>query len=317
MHESTKEVDVRLLTQLIWLSRFCVMLTAVILLQGNLVSSAHGQEGQSNTAVDLSGMWTALVLEDWYDRFPGPELGDYTGLPINAAARQKAETWDASSLSQPERQGQPHPAQYSFRTAGPRLSIIRINDPVTDRLIGYRTRGVYGNAERTIWTDGRPHPSERHGLHTWSGFSTGKWLNGIFVVTTTHMKYGFHRRNGVPASPYAVMTEYWFRNGEYLTMVSHIEDSAYLEEPLVRSQTWIWNPAQTDYPRIAAETIDEVPADDGWVPHRPPGTKHTEVADRLGIAVEATSGGALTIYPEYRETLRMMREEFDRNRSGE
>ena len=46
---------------------------------------------------------------------PGAELGDYTGHPINAAARQKAESWDASILSQPEQQAKPHPAQYSMR----------------------------------------------------------------------------------------------------------------------------------------------------------------------------------------------------------
>jgi hypothetical protein len=266
---------------------------------------------------DISGMWSALVLEDWYDRLPGAGLGEYTGIPMNDAARQKAETWDASILSQPERQAQPHPAQYSFRGPRPNLSIDRIVDPVTREHIGYRTYGTFGNADRTIWLDGRAHPSEPYGLHQWNGFSTGEWVNGMLVVTTTHMKYGVYQRNGVPASPYALMTEFWFRNGEYLTMVSHIEDPIYLEEPLVRSQTWIWNPPQVVDLRRPFEPVEEVAMEPGWVPHWPLGTKHTDMANRLGIAVEATTGGSVTIYPEYRETLRQMREEFDNNRASQ
>lgn len=266
---------------------------------------------------DISGMWSAIVLEDWYDRLPGAGLGEYTGIPMNDAARQKAETWDASILSQPERQAQPHPAQYSFRGPGPNLSIDRIVDPVTLEHIGYKTYGTFGNADRTIWLDGRPHPDERYGLHQWNGFSTGEWVNGMLIVTTTHMKYGVYQRNGVPASPYAVMTEYWFRNGEYLTMVSHIEDPIYLEEPFVRSQTWLWNPPQLVGLGRAFEPVEEVAMEPGWVPHWPLGTKHPDMANRLGIAIEAITGGSVTIYPEYRETLRQMREEFDSNRASQ
>ena len=36
--------------------------------------------------VDLSGNWTALYHEDQPHRIPGPDLGDYTGIPFNDAA---------------------------------------------------------------------------------------------------------------------------------------------------------------------------------------------------------------------------------------
>ena len=84
--------------------------------------------------VDLEGEWGALngVSEDQPHRVPGAYLGDYTGLPINDAARLKARSWDASILSQPERQAQPHPAQYSVRGGGgPNLRITKVLDPVT------------------------------------------------------------------------------------------------------------------------------------------------------------------------------------------
>ena len=37
--------------------------------------------------VDFSGEWAPRFHEDQPERVPGPELGDYLGLPINAAAR--------------------------------------------------------------------------------------------------------------------------------------------------------------------------------------------------------------------------------------
>lgn len=294
------------------MSRTRLFLHIFLLLSLNPLS-VFAQNDISNESFDLAGMWAALVLEDWYDRVPGGGLGDYIGIPINEAGRQKAQTWDASILSQPERQGQPHPAQYSFRGPRPDLRFEHILEPITDGLIGYRTNGTFGRADRTIWLDGRPHPDESYGLHTWDGFSTGEWVNGVLVVTTTHMKYGVYQRNGVPASPYGVMTEYFFRHGNYLTMLSHIEDPVYLEEPFVRTQTWIWNPPQNVGQRRAMEAVEEVDMERGWVPHWPLGTVHPELAERLGVSLEATAGGSITLYPEYRETLRQMREEFDRN----
>jgi hypothetical protein len=60
--------------------------------------------------IDIAGDWGARIHEDQPHRAPGAELGDYTGLPINAAVRQKASTWDASILSLPEQMAKPHPA---------------------------------------------------------------------------------------------------------------------------------------------------------------------------------------------------------------
>src|SRR3990170_8597475 len=155
--------------------------------------------------VDISGEWAVTTNEDQPHRAPGAELGDYTGMPINAAARQKAEAWDASILSQPERQAQAHPVQYHMRGPGPNLRILKILDPVTQQQIAYTISGGFGRADRIVWLDGRNHPSD-YSEHTWDGYSTGAWdQNGQFVITTTHMKYGVYQRNGVPSSPYSKM----------------------------------------------------------------------------------------------------------------
>ena len=173
--------------------------------------------------VDLVGEWGALnqVSEDQPHRAPGADLGDYTGLPINDAARLKARSWDASVLSQPERQAQPHPVQYAYRGGGgPNLRVEKVLDPYTSQLIAYTFTGYFGRADRTIWMDGRPHPS-KYAEHQWNGFSTGEWVGSTLKVTTTHMKMGVIQRNGVPASPYASMTEFWTRHNDHLGVFTY------------------------------------------------------------------------------------------------
>src|SRR5438309_685802 len=59
--------------------------------------------------INLSGVWSNRLHEDNPDRLPGPELGDYAGLPINAADRMRALTWDASLITLPEYQCRVHP----------------------------------------------------------------------------------------------------------------------------------------------------------------------------------------------------------------
>ena len=51
---------------------------------------------------DLTGGWTKMSQEDSIARGTGLQLGDYTGLSMNEKGRLRAETWDASSVSQPE-----------------------------------------------------------------------------------------------------------------------------------------------------------------------------------------------------------------------
>src|SRR5438034_3178637 len=82
--------------------------------------------------VDPSGEWAPRFHEDQPERIPGPEIGDYLGLPINDAARLRADSWDASLLTLPEHQCKPHPADYSPR--GPaNLRITKEVDKESDR----------------------------------------------------------------------------------------------------------------------------------------------------------------------------------------
>ena len=276
-----------------------------LLLVGAALSARPAAQAPAPVQIDLAGEWAARSThEDQPHRIPGPELGDYAGFPINDAARLKARTWDASILTQPERQAQPHPATYSMRGPGPNFRMNKIVDPRTFALLGYSLTGLFGNADRTIWLDGRPHPSPL-AQHTWNGFSTGVFEGNALKVTTTHIKAGTIHRNGVPTSVRARMTEYFIRHGDQLLVVTMIEDPAYLEEPFVRTSNFVWAPQQTQARPSPFEIVDEVGAQPkGWVPSYPLGTLHDDFARRIGVPYEATQGGRASMYPEYAARIR-------------
>ena len=72
---------------------------------------------------------------------------------------------------------------------GKRPSFILMNDTLSTFLAD-----SFRRADRTIWMDGRPHPS-KYAPHTWAGFTTGEWRGSTLVTTTTHLKWGWVRRN--------------------------------------------------------------------------------------------------------------------------
>ena len=274
-----------------------------------LLVNAQAPGAGAPVRTDIAGDWTYVTSEDQPHRLPGAELGDYTGLPANDAVRQKAQAWDASILSQPERQAQAHPIQYWMRGPLPNLRILKILDPVTQQTVAYAVAGGFGRADRVVWMDGRPHPSD-YSEHTWDGFSTGEWQEGQLVVTTTHMKQGVIQRNGAATSPYGVMTEHFFRHGLYMTSFFSVDDPIFYEEPMVRTQTWTVEPNLFLGFGNPFESVDELgdrPL--GWVPHWPLGVLQKEFAVNHSIPFRATQGGKETLYPEYMDVIKQLREQ--------
>ena len=45
-------------------------------------------------ALDLTGNWVSVVVEDWKWRMVTPKKGVYDSLPLNAEARKVADSWD-------------------------------------------------------------------------------------------------------------------------------------------------------------------------------------------------------------------------------
>jgi len=277
-----------------------------LVLCGTLAVPAFGQ-------LDLSGSWNPQFSEDAPERGPGPDLVDYLGIPINPEARQWALSWDPDRLTLQEHQCQVHTVAYIYR--GPlQLRIWEERDPQTQELVAIHNYSSTYEQNRTIWMDGRPHPPD-YAAHTWMGFSTGHWDGNILTVYTTHIKQGWHRRNGIPSSDEITLTEHFIRHGNNLTHVTVVNDPIYLTEPLIKSQDYVLNTNSNPnwdsgngwlWP---CEYVDEAPGrKQGEVPSFMPGENpfKTEFAAKYGIPVEAALGGPETMYPEYQKKLKTM-----------
>src|SRR4029434_8310302 len=111
--------------------------------------------------VDFSGAWASLYQEDLPERLPGPELGDYMGLPINDAARLRGDSYDADRISiVPEYQCRPRRRLSDARAVEhAHRSRARPGHPAARRLA--HAHGVPGNGADDL--DGRSLPSRRYG----------------------------------------------------------------------------------------------------------------------------------------------------------
>ena len=110
---------------------------------------------QENSPLDLTGTWRWINHEDERDRNPGAFPGDYRGLPLNDAARMRADTYDeevnsTSSLLQ----CRPRTPGYQPKGLDP-MRIDKVVDPLTRELVAYRISYEKTAGERVIWLDGR------------------------------------------------------------------------------------------------------------------------------------------------------------------
>jgi len=259
-------------------------------------------------------------VEDVNERANGPALVDYLGLPLTEEGRARALAYDGSLLGVPEHVCMRHPSTYSFW--GP--SQIRIEADLDDNLdvVAYHVGGTFRRADRTIWMDGRPHPF-KYAPHTWAGFTTGVWQGSTLVTRTTHIKWGWVRRNGAPSSDQAEVITYYTRNDNVLTVTWIVYDPLYLTEPYIKSADFVVPPAGTRvatlleppdrvvgrFGNVFAQCLarEEIARPDlHYVPHYLPGQNPFpgEQAKKLGIPAEATLGGAETALPEYRDKLK-------------
>ena len=270
---------------------------AALLLAGLTLAPAWGQDV-------LSGEWSPLHHEDYNERIPGPDLGDFAGLPINDSARAFAESWNASRLTLQEHQCRVHVSPYIYH--GPlHLRIWEEKDPFTQQVIAIKNYISTYEQTRTIWMDGRPHPPD-YAPHTFMGFSTGKWEGDILTVYTTHIKQGWARRNGLPESDQATMTEHFLRHGNVMTHMTILYDPVYLSAPLVRTDDFLLDEKELGGWLWPCEYVEEIlTRPKGAVPNYLPGQNPFlyEYADKNHLPHAAVMGGASTMYPEYRKEL--------------
>jgi len=243
--------------------------------------------------MDFSGEWAPVQDED---NTGNPYIGEFIGIPLSHASQLRSEAWEASYQTLPEWQCRPHGAMYISR--GPsQVRIWKEVDPVTRQITAWHAEWLR-SIDNPFYMDGRPRPSE-FAVHTWGGFSTAEWVGDALKITTTHLKEDYYRRNGVPSSDEATLTQYWIRRGDYLTWILIAYDPVYLTQPMIRSSEYRLTLNQ-QIPPYPCDVVEEVVRPKGEVPHYMPGTNKflEEFAKKYNLPVEVTMGGADGMYPE-------------------
>lgn len=200
---------------------------------------AQARTPKAAATVDLTGYWVSVVTEDWLYRMVTPAKGDYTSVPLNAAGRKVADAWDPAKDEAAGNQCKAYGAPALMRIPG-RLHFTWQDDATlkVETDAGTQSRFLHFDATKT-GSGG-----------DWQGVSVANWdlqpgargpIPGAGLkVTTTRLKPGYLRKNGVPYSANTVLTEFYDRvneaNGDsWLIVKTIVEDPAYLTVPFITS----------------------------------------------------------------------------------
>lgn len=218
---------------------------------------------RATALADLTGQWVSLVTEDWrYRQFTAPK-GDTVSVPLNPNGQKAATAWDPAKDEAGGEQCKAYGAAGIMRMPG-RLRITWQDDTTL------KIEADAGTQTRLLKFGG---PAGEPG--SWQGVSVASWEyprapvatrgfgpgpgagpppGGTMKVVTTQMRPGYLRRNGVPYSGNAVMTEYfdWLEvpGGDTLLVVAaEVADPEYLGTPYWSSMQFKrqtdasgWNP---------------------------------------------------------------------------
>ena len=206
---------------------------------------------------DLAGYWVAQVNEDWRWRMMTPPKGDYESLPLSAAGKKAADGWDLTRDAASGALCKAYGAGAIMRLPL-RLHVTWADDDTlkVETDAGRQTR-LFSFAR-----DAQPGP------RSLQGFSVAQWMHvpppapargggggrggaapagagapeprpSALKVVTTNLQPGYLRKNGVPYSENATVTEYFDRlpmfDRDYLMVVTVVTDPMYLARQFVTS----------------------------------------------------------------------------------
>ena len=245
---------------------FAASATILIALAGGIFAQPPAGGGRGAAAVrtpeqqapeDLTGYWVSIVTEDWRFRMVTPAKGDYASVPLNAAGRKVADTWDPAKDEASGNACKSYGAAAIMRVPG-RINVTWQdgNTLKVEMDAGTQTRLFhFGPEPATI------EPSlQGYSVATWEAPPPGRGGRGpggppppptapvgaqnqragSLKVVTTHLKPGYLRKNGVPYSDKATVTEYYSRTAEpngdsWLIVTTVVEDPKYLTQPFITS----------------------------------------------------------------------------------
>jgi hypothetical protein len=207
--------------------------------------------GKAGAPIDLTGYWVAYVTEDWRWRMVTPLKGDAASVPTNAAARKVIDAWDPAQDEAAGLQCKSYGAPAIMRVPG-RLHITWQDD------LTLKIEADAGRQTRLLHFTGIPPGNS---APSWQGYSAAKWEGALastnppitfglglaprfgarsrsLEVTTTNLRAGYLRKNGVPYSEKTVLKEYYDLFSEpnadtWFMVTTIVEDPTYLAVPFV------------------------------------------------------------------------------------
>ncbi len=239
--------------------RGAVVVAALLALGG----SVHAQRGNAQppasaraaAPMDLTGNWVSLVTQDWRWRMVTPPKGDYRGIPLTAEALKVAAAWDPARDEAAGEQCRSYGAPALMSVPGR----LRISWQDADTLKVETDAGMQTRLLRFRTDQAATRPAR-----SWQGDSAAEWqlargnvpLNlrpadrspgvpppaigrgGSLKVVTSNLRPGYLRKNGVPYSQDAVLTEYWEvfprdDGDQWLTITTMVDDPRYLRQPRI------------------------------------------------------------------------------------
>ena len=232
-----------------------------------------GAGARGSAPVDLTGYWVSVVSEDWRHRIATPRNGDFESLGLSQEGQRVARSWDLAKDDAAGLQCKAFGVGGIIRQPG-RINITWQDDNTLklDFDAGTQTRlfnfdrakqatgektwqgfsiaqwetpggGGRGPVRAQIGNNAGPvvpgggGRGQRGGPPPASSLSQG----GALKVVTTNFREGYLRKNGVPYSENASITEYFHRlpaePGEetFLLVITVIEDPRYLTGPFYTS----------------------------------------------------------------------------------
>jgi len=232
-----------------------VILLAAAILGAQFPGGLPPLIGKPAAVIDITGYWVSIVDEDWRWRMVTPPKGDYASVPLNPEGRRVADTWDPTKDQADSNSCRPYGAAGLMRLPT-RLRITWVDEKTT------QVESDAGEQKRLFHFDGSKWQG---GEPQWQGDSVASWekqaqsrgfappfggpqpgKGGALKVVTTHMRPGYLRKNGVPYSGNARLTEYFdrveFEGIPYLILTSVVDDPEYLDETFITSEQFKYEP---------------------------------------------------------------------------
>lgn len=204
-------------------------LSSVAVLPQERPPAAAAGPAKTSAPLDLAGYWVAHVSEDWRLRMITPPKGDYTRVPLTEPARKIADAWNPAADEAAGLQCKAYGGAAIMRMPS-RFHITWQDDNTL------KVESDYGMQTRLFHFSAQPaSPGER----TWQGYSAAEWQKPASLkVVTTNMRSGYLRKNGVPYSENAAVTEYFDvaplpGGGQVLLVTTMVDDPQYIQGPYI------------------------------------------------------------------------------------